>query len=336
MKAFLLLFCLTTTILFGQTKISLIESTKKISPISEENIYIGLHAGDVLVINIEEVNTKELKEIELIEYPSNSKFLDYKTPRIDNKQITINNTGIYKLRISNSSVGARVCKINLDRIPAENTQNFNSTVYWKTVSDTTFFEEEETYLSRKDTSYPLVYEAYPKLGSVNSLEGTKSYQYFEFTLPDNTTSWAFYVGTGTEAKTEFDRANRTLASNSEWIAMNEPNLSALPLLALTGNSFFKKISAADNVNYIVLPTNQVSLRNSELEYVYFYKGDVFNDFHQVENKLVKNITAIVKNDNTIDAMYVYFKVAAVVVTPIYAKRMVKKQKVTTTEVPYLN
>jgi hypothetical protein len=336
MKAFLLLFCLSTTILFGQTKITLIESTKKISPISEENIFIGLHAGDILVINVEEVNTKELKEIELIEYPSNSKFLDYKTPRIDNKQITINNTGIYKLRISNSSVGVRVCRINLDRIPAENTQSFNSTVYWKTVSDTTFFEEEETYLARKDTSYQMVYEAYPKLGSVNSLEGTKPYQYFEFTLPDNTISWAFYVGTGTEAKTEYERANRALASNPEWIALNEPNLSALPLLALTGNSFFKKISAADNVSYIVLPTNQVALRNQDLEYVYFYKGDVYNDFHQVENKLVKNITAIVKNDNTIDAMYVYFKVAAVVVTPIYAKRMVKKQKVTTTEVPYLN
>jgi hypothetical protein len=335
MKAFLLLFCLSTTIILGQTKISLLESTKKISPLSEESIFIGLHAGDVLILNVEELNAKELKEIELIEYPSNSKFLDYKTPRIDSKQITINNTGIYKLRIANSAVSGRICKINLDRIPAENTQNFNTTVYWKTVSDTTFFEEEETYLARKDTSYQLVYEAYPKLGSLNSLEGTKSYQYFEFTLPDNTTSWAFYVGTGTEAKSEYDRANRALASNPDWIALKEPDLSSLPLLALTGNSYFRKISAADNVNYIVLPTNQVSLRNADLEYVYFFKGDVYNDFHQVENKLVKNITAIVKNDNSIDAIYVYFKVAAVVVTPIYAKRMVKKQKVTTSEVPFL-
>ena len=62
---------------------------------------------------------------------------------------------------------------------------------------------------------------------------------------------------------------------------------------------------------------------------------MYNDFHQVENKIIKNITAIVKNDNTIDPIYVYFKVAAVVVTPIYAKRMVKKQKVTSTDVPYL-
>ncbi len=335
MKKSILLVCLSSTILFGQTKISILESTKKISPLSEENIFIGLHSGDVLLINVEELNAKELKEIELIEYPNNSKFLDYKTSRLDAKQITINNTGIYKLRIANSSVGGRICKINLDRIPAENAQDFNSTVYWKTVSDTTFYEEEETYLVKKDTSYQLVYEAFPKLGSVNSLEGTKPFQYFDFTLPDNTTSWSFYVGTGTEAKAEYDRANKQLTSQAEWIALKKPDLGALQLLALTGTSFFKKISAADNVNYIVLPTNQVALRNSDLEYFCFKKGDVYNDFHQVENKIIKNITAIVKNDNTIDPIYVYFKVAAVVVNPIYAKRIVKKQKVTSTDVPYL-
>ena len=335
MKQILLFICLSTTVLFGQTKIAILESTKKISPLSEENIFIGLHSGDVLLINVEELNAKELKEIEFIEYPNNSKFLDYKTSRLDAKQITITNTGIYKLRIANSSVGGRICRINLDRIPAENAKDFNSTVYWKTVSDTTFFEEEETYLVKKDTSYQLVYEAYPKLGSVNSLEGTKPFQYFEFTLPDNTTSWAFYVGTGTEAKAEYERANKQLTSQSDWIALKKPELGALQLLALSGTSFFKKISAADNVSYLVLPTNQVALRNADLEYIYFKKGDVYNDFHQVENNLVKNITAIVKNDNTIDAIYVYFKVAAVVVTPIYAKRMIKKQKVTSTEVPYL-
>ena len=335
MKLILLLFILSTSFLFGQTKISILESTKKISPLSEENIFIGLHSGDVLVINVEELNAKELKEIELIEYPNNSKFLDYKTSRLDSKQITISNTGIYKLRIANSSVGGRVCKINLERIPAENTQNFNTSVYWKTVSDTTFYEEEETYLVKKDTSYQLVYEAFPKLGSVNSLEGTKPYQYFDITLPDHTTSWAFYIGTGTEAKAEYERANKELMSKAEWIALKTPTLGALQLLALSGTTFFRKISAADNVNYLVLPTSQVSLRNADLEYNYFNKGDVFNDFHQVENKTVQNITAIVKNDNAIDAIYVYFKVAAVVVTPSYAKRIVKKQKVTSTEVPYL-
>jgi hypothetical protein len=335
MRLFLLSFLFLSVSVFAQTKISLLESTKKISPLSEENIYVGLHSGDILVINIEELNAKELKEIELIEYPSNSKFLDYKSSFLENKQFTITNTGIYQLRIANSAVNGRICKIQLDRIPAENTQNFNSTVYWKTVSDTTYYEEEETYLARKDTSYQLVYDAFPKLGSQNSLEGTKPYQYFDFTLPDNTVSWAFYIGTGIEAKNEYDRANKALTTNPDWIALKKPELGSLQILALEGNSNFKKITAADNVNYLVLPTNQVSLRNADLEYVYFNKGDVFNDFHQVDNKMVKNVTAIVKNDNTIDAIYVYFKVAAVVVTPIYAKRKIKKQKVTTSEVPYL-
>lgn len=49
MKQIILFICLSSTILFGQTKISILESTKKISPLSEENIFIGLHSGDVLI-----------------------------------------------------------------------------------------------------------------------------------------------------------------------------------------------------------------------------------------------------------------------------------------------
>ena len=335
MKPTLFFFALISFTVFSQTKIKILESTKKIPPLSEENIFFGLHSGDILVLNLEELNAKELKEIELIEYPSNSKFLDYKTPLIDNKQITISNTGIYKLRISNSAVSGRICRINIDRIPFENSQNFNSTVYWKSVSDTTYYEEEETYLVRKDTSYQLVYTASPKLGSQNSLEGTKPYQYLEFSLPDNTVSWAFYIGTGADAIKEYERAFKALSTQPEWIARNNPDFGPLSLLAVSGNSFFRKITTDDNVNYIVLPTNQVELRNANLEYTYFKKGDVYNDFHQIENKSVKNVTAIIKNDNTIDPIYVYFKVAAVVVNPIYDKRKVKKYKVTTTEIPYL-
>jgi len=37
-----------------------------------------LSEGDQLVFNFQEVNGKELKEIEIIEFPSTSKFMDYK------------------------------------------------------------------------------------------------------------------------------------------------------------------------------------------------------------------------------------------------------------------
>ena len=144
----LLTILISVTHIFSQTKIPILESTKKIPPLSEEVIFFGLKEGDKLIINIEEQELKELKEIELLEYPSNSKFMDYKTPRIDNKSITITKTGIYKLRLQNSSIGARICRVLLERIPLINNDSFNTSVYWKTIIDTTYYDEEETFITK--------------------------------------------------------------------------------------------------------------------------------------------------------------------------------------------
>ena len=112
-------------------------------PFKEEVFHYGLSAGDKLIFNFEEVNKKEMKEVEIMELPSSSKFMDYKTKKIENKTIDIVNTGIYKFRFSNSTVFPRVCKFSVQRIPAnESTRNFNTTVYTHIVNDTIFATEE--------------------------------------------------------------------------------------------------------------------------------------------------------------------------------------------------
>jgi hypothetical protein len=330
------LFCLSTTIIFGQTKISLLESTKKISPISEENIYIGLHAGDVLVMNIEELNSKELKEIELIEYPSNSKFLDYKAPRIDNKQITINNTGIYKLRIANSAVSGRICKINLDRIPAENTQNFNTTVYWKTVIDTTFYAEKENYLISTDTSFSAFYSSTAFISSQNALNGNKNSQIISFDLPMNTKSWSFYIGTGTEGKAEYERAQKQFINSASKAALQIPGYGPMAALALTGASYINQVQGADNVKYWFLSSvDDVQRFNSDITFYQYKKGDVVNEAAQMKSPLKGRVYVALLNDNTIDPINVMIKATAMIVKENWGERDVKKMKTTSREVPYI-
>lgn len=336
MKAYLLLICLSTTVIFGQTKISLLESTKKISPISEENIFVGLHAGDVLVINVEELNTKELKEIELIEYPSNSKFLDYKTPRIDNKQITINNTGIYKLRISNSAVSGRVCRINLDRIPAENTQNFNTTVHWKTVTDTTFYTEKEKYLISTDTTFSDFYSSTAFISSQNALNGNKNSQIISFDLPINTSSWSFYIGTGNEGKAEYERAQKQFINSASKAALQIPGYGPMAALALTGVSYINQVQGADNVKYWFLSSvDDVQRFNSDITFYQYKKGDVVNEAAQIKSPLKGRVYIALLNDNTIDPINVMMKATAMIVKENWGERDVKKIKTTSREVPYL-
>ncbi|MBK7561211.1 MAG: hypothetical protein IPI68_06725 [Chitinophagaceae bacterium] len=110
--------------------IDVADNTLKVAAFGEEVFYYGFAEGDKLIFNFEELKGKELKEVEIIELPSNSKFMDYKTKKIENKNLEITKTGIYMFRFANTGLGGRICKFKIQRIPAsETTKNFNSSVY---------------------------------------------------------------------------------------------------------------------------------------------------------------------------------------------------------------
>ena len=136
----ILLWLLFYQLSIAQLKpIDVAENTLKIGRFGEETFFYGFAEGDKMIFSFEEANGKELKEIEIIELPSSSKFMDYKTSRIQNKTITINRAGIYKFRFANSAVAGRVCRFKIQRIPASDvTKNFNTSVSWKTFYDTTY------------------------------------------------------------------------------------------------------------------------------------------------------------------------------------------------------
>src|ERR1041384_3743878 len=118
-KTFLMMMIgsLTISQLYSQTPVMVVESTLKLGPFKEEVFYYGFAAGDKLVFNFEETNKKELKEVEIMEMPSTSRFMDYKTKKIENETLDIVNTGIYKFRFTNSNVFPKVCKFSIQRLP---------------------------------------------------------------------------------------------------------------------------------------------------------------------------------------------------------------------------
>src|SRR4051812_36276238 len=170
--------------LFCQQPIDVYESTMKVGALGEESYVCGLCEGDQCIFNFEEVNGKELKELEIIEMPSASKFMDYKTKKITNKTIAITKTGVYKFRFANSAIGGRICKVKIQRIPAnDKTKNFNTSVYYKTVYDTTYTTEEERYLIKTDTLISNITDQVAKVHSGGNMNGNKTT--FNFLLPDN-------------------------------------------------------------------------------------------------------------------------------------------------------
>lgn len=60
-----LLYSAAYVIPFAQTPVDIVENTLKVAPQGEVVFYYGFAEGDQLIFNFEEVNGKELKELEI-------------------------------------------------------------------------------------------------------------------------------------------------------------------------------------------------------------------------------------------------------------------------------
>ena len=319
------------------TPIDIAESTLKVGALAEEVFYYGFAEGDLLIFNFEEVNGKELKEIEIVELPSSSKFMDYKTKKIENKTLNITRTGIYKFRFSNSAISGRICKFKIQRVPAsETTKAFNTSVYWKTIYDTTYTTEQEKYLIKTDTTFSDFYSSNPQISSTNALNGNNNYQVIDFVLPDNTVSWSFYIGTGQEGKEEYEKSRESFMHNTASTVSKIPGYGAMAALALTGVSYFGKVQGADNVKYWFLSdANSVALFQSGQTFQQYKKGDVLNEASQMKSPLKGKVYLALLNDNTIDPIVVTIKATAVIVNQQWGTRPIQKMHVGSHQEAYL-
>src|SRR5688572_591380 len=174
----------------GQKPVDVAESPIKVGIKGEEMVYYGFAEGDQLIFSFEEANGKEMKEVEIVEMPYSSKFMEYKTSKLENKTIKVPKTGIYKFRFANSALLPRVCKYKIQRIPAgPATQNFNTTVYVDEYYDTTYTNEVETFIDRSDT---VINNFQDRTIKVNPLTAPGSSKVtFNFMLPENTIAWSY-------------------------------------------------------------------------------------------------------------------------------------------------
>lgn len=262
---------------FGQDPIEVTEQTIKIGGTKEEELYFGFAEGDKILFSFQETDNKELKEIEIIEYPNNSKFSDYKSKKIENKTINVTKTGVYVFRFKNSAISGRICKIKIQRIPLnEDSKNFNSTVIWITKQDTTWNTFTKDVVIGYDTTYlqktkkelvkidTIVNPLFDKTLRVHSETaiGKTQYTYATVQLPTNTyqpsifnpykstevISWSYWIGVGQKATEEYEKANKSMTSGITAIGALT-GYGALATLAVTGISMFGTTSLGDNIRY---------------------------------------------------------------------------------------
>jgi len=310
----------------AQQTIDIVESVVKVGIKGEESVYYGFAAGDQLIFSFEETNGKEMKEVEILEMPANSRFMDVKTSKIDNKTITVPRTAIYKFRFANSALLPRTCKFKLQRIPGSAaTQNFNSTVYYDTYYDTSYVTELENYVSKSDTIVNNFQERTVRVNPTSAPGTSKAT--FNFMLPENTVAWSYYLTAEKMGQQVYQDAGKVLASNAVQAVSKFPTYSPLAAVALDRPSYLTRLDTGLHINYWVVESDNADPFMTGQQFRFVKKGRAVNDFSRME-PLDKAFNFCFHNDYKDTPVSVTVKITAILINETLASKEVRRMIVT--------
>ena len=327
----------------SQENIVISEGTLKVRGVSEEALYFGMCEGDELVFTFNEMKKKALKEVEIVEWPATSRFFEYKTRAINRKSLQIQNTGIYVLRLKNTALSGRICRYRLERIPVDPHKKFNTTVYWATKRDTSFYTIEEDYLVSRDTSIvDVIPHQVHRVHSLTATNGKPNQSYVQVVLPANTISWSYYLGVGEDSEEVFRNADRKaratrdkLKGVSKLASLDPSGSLTMASLALNGIAEFAIPDGADNIQYWLTDYENAQLFMAGYEFRIYDKGNGPLVYKRMEVLPAEAIYFCLLNDNLMEGIDVHMRIAAVTITENWGKRPVEQYTVHTWKEPYL-
>jgi hypothetical protein len=312
---------------YGQQPIDVAESVVKVGIKGEEVIYYGFAEGDQLIFSFEEATGKEMKEVEILEMPANSRFMDIKTSKIENKTITIPRTAIYKFRFANSALLPRACKYKIQRIPASAaTQKFNTTVYLDNYNDTSYTTEVETYIDRSDTVINNFQERNVKVNPLTAPGSSKVT--FNFTLPENTVAWSYYIYADRAGQQVYMDAVKELNANATSVLEKFPKYNPLAAVALEANSYLIRLDTGQRINYWIVENENAELFQSGQQFRFLKKGGkIINDFSKMDPG-DRAFHFCLHNDYKDVQVTVTVKITAILINEKLSSRSVKKMYIT--------
>jgi hypothetical protein len=334
-------FLFLANVCFAQNPVDVADLTLKVKANSSEEFLYSFAEGDQIVFSFSEVDGKELKEVEITEYPEDSKFLGYETSKIDKKIINVIEKGVYKFRFKNSHLlKGRICQIKILRIPAsEASKNFNTNVKWVTEQDTTWntytkdfvigydtllVQKTKKVIDKEETVEEIIMDKSQRVHSQTNDNGNKTFVFFS--LPDNSAAdfetkkviaWAYWIGVGEESNKAWQQNRKTLSSGVSKAA----SMAFTPLGALAAGTLTNLIlpTIGEDVKYgLVDETNKGYFMNGMEYRAYdFGKGVAgykrFTDPQLCQGKFY----IVLYNDNLMQGIDANIKVSALIERKIY-------------------
>tara|TARA_R110002033_G_scaffold167528_1_gene206733 strand:- start:11682 stop:12815 length:1134 start_codon:yes stop_codon:yes gene_type:complete len=343
--AFLLIFKLS----FSTEPILVTESTIVLDVDETKELYFSFAEGDEIVFNMQMVKGKHIKEIQIIEMPTNTLLTEFKTKGVRDKRIQIRNKGIYKFRFYSSSLTRRVCKIQIHRIPKDiTTKRFNTNWKWKTLRDTTYvaYKEDslvgyqtikykETIKELKETKLEeiMLFEKSQRVHSFYNENISRTYLKVDLPLlntsalrEENLIAWSYWIGVGQEGQQAYQNNIKSISNVASEVA-NMVYQNPLAGIAVGAISELMIPQTGEDVKYYFIRDYQ----NVQL----FYKNQQFMQFDMGKgkaaygrnDKLKEGVFYIgLSNDNKLTGIDVDVKVLAVKEIKIYENIIYDREK----------
>ena len=325
----LTVFFYAYTLIAQPKPVPLIESNFTVRNSNSEDYYFGLAEGDQITFSID-VTDNTIKNVEFNEYPNTTMFSQGNVGTIENKTLNITHKGIYYFHFHQSGflAGRRNCTLKATRLPAsEKTVNFNTTVYWKEIIDTVWYNEEEKYLISVDTLVTPIANQSIKL----KRRGKTDRSMIMFTLPEKLDYWSVWIGTGKDAQTNFNNTETQMAANFPYIK----KYGLMTALALNGSASFVTPQGCLPVSYWLLstPKEQQKFNSDSIRFIADKKMACLD--YSRRSDTLKGINYLgIYNENR-KKMDVFVKIASVRIVENWGARNIRKFKLETKQVPYL-
>lgn len=320
--------------IYAQTPTEICESTVKIEKQATYEYLCGLADGDQLLFSFNSEKGGKIDRVEILEHPASIRFSDYKTASIKDKRISVTHSGIYTFRFYNDDSKAKIIKYHISRIPAgENTQHFNSTVYWKEVNDTTDIHTENQTIITTDT---LISNLIDRVVNIHAWLSTQNNTTsIKYSLPPRTIAYSYYIGVNQAGNKIFSDASASLLRSCSPLVAAIPGYGPLAALALNGTSFLTALPGGESVEYWITDTVNAQLFLNGKPFSYIRQANVVNDFSRLTSPVNGNYSICLKNNNKLQSIDVTIKLTAISLHSKKTIRPVKKYTITTRRIPYL-
>lgn len=335
-------------LIFSQQKpIDIAELTIKLVFQETKELFYCFAEGDEIIFDFKMVKGKHLKEIEIIELPSNSVFMEFKAKKI-NRKVKIRKKGLYKFKFYSSSLTNRVCKIKINRIPlSEETKDFNTNWKWKILRDTIYtpyikdsivgyrtvhFQETKKELIKTEIKEELVFTKNQRVNSNLNSNGNLAYLRVDLPKPKITyllekkvIAWAYWIGVGKEGQQAYVENSNAIKD----LAVNITSAFGTPLAALAVGTITDLIipKSGQDVGYYFISDfyNVQKFLNNQV-FFQFDQGKGRAAFGKKSNRNKGTFFIGLSNDNNVTPIDVDVKIVVIKEIKTYEDKIYNKQR----------